>query len=106
MSPHFLTRGVSRLLGLAQVSIAFSGFALHISLLFHSLFTCHWISFVFLLYNRRRLSAPIRSTFHLLMVSFQAWDHGSGTRCCSPRGGAWGGHEAEISFQISAMAGV
>src|SRR6218665_1278828 len=35
------------------VSIAFSNFVFHISVFFHSLFTCHWISFVFLLYDRR-----------------------------------------------------
>ena len=35
------------------VFIAFSPFAFHISVFFHSLFTCHWISFVFLLYDRR-----------------------------------------------------
>src|SRR6218665_1929119 len=35
------------------VSITFP-FAFHISLFYHSLFfTCHWISFVFLLYGRR-----------------------------------------------------
>src|SRR6218665_1922273 len=27
-------------------------FAFHISVFFHSFFTCHWISFVFLHYNR------------------------------------------------------
>src|SRR6218665_2559303 len=52
---------VSRLLGWlwyhvllpVLVSIAFP-FAFHISVFFHSLFfTCHWISFVFLLYGRR-----------------------------------------------------
>ena len=26
--------------------------------------------------------------------------NGSGARCCGPRGGAWGAHEVEISFQI------
>src|SRR6218665_2339664 len=35
------------------VSLAFSPFAFHISVFFHSLFTCHWISLVFLLYGRR-----------------------------------------------------
>src|SRR6218665_359256 len=33
------------------VSIAFP-FAFHISVFFHSLFTCHWTSFVFFLYGR------------------------------------------------------
>src|SRR6218665_1999953 len=36
----------------------------------HSLFICHWIRFFF----TTDVSAPIRSTLHLLMVSFQAWD--------------------------------
>src|SRR6218665_3949678 len=61
MSPYFLARRVSRLLGwlwyfglsAVLVSIAFP-FAFHISVFFRSLFyTCHWISFVFLLYDRR-----------------------------------------------------
>src|SRR6218665_370862 len=34
------------------VSITFP-FAFHISVFSHSLFTCHWISFVFFLYGRR-----------------------------------------------------
>src|SRR6218665_325126 len=60
MSPYFLPRCVPKLFcwlwdpGIPPVlvPIAFS-FALHISVLFHSLFTCHWISFVFFLYGRR-----------------------------------------------------
>ena len=51
-------------LGLVQVSWAtsrvgvqcpspFSLYTFHISVFFHPLFTCHWISFVFLLYDRR-----------------------------------------------------
>src|SRR6218665_1868309 len=60
MFPHFLTMQVSRLLGWlwypglppVLVSIAFSHFAFHISVFFHSLFNCHWISFLFLLYGR------------------------------------------------------
>src|SRR6218665_1836308 len=55
------------------VSIAFP-FAFHISVFFHSLFTCHWISPVSLLYDRR--ISPIWSTLHLFtfFVSFQTWD--------------------------------
>jgi len=63
MSPHFLNRRVSRLLGWLScpglspvlVSIAFSfAFYTCILVIFHSLFfTCHWISFVFLPYGRR-----------------------------------------------------
>ena len=46
------------------VSIAFP-FAPHISVFFHSLFfTCHWISFVFLLYGR--CICTLRLTLHLL----------------------------------------
>src|SRR6218665_3743894 len=35
---------------LASIAVPFD---FHISLFFHSLFTCHWISVVFLLYGRR-----------------------------------------------------
>src|SRR6218665_592495 len=40
--------------GLSPVSVSIAlSFAFHISVLFHPLFvTCHWISFVFLLYGR------------------------------------------------------
>jgi len=70
------------------VSIAFP-FAFHISVLFRSLcFTCHWSSFVLLLYDCRICTHP--STFHLL--TFVRWvsrlGTGSGTRYCGPRGGA------------------
>ena len=48
-----LTRWVFRLLRLALVSWVSFSFAFHIPMFFHSLFfTCHWILFVFLLYNR------------------------------------------------------
>src|SRR6218665_1050152 len=40
---------------------------------FHSLFTRHWISFVFFFFTTD-LSVPILSTLHLLMMSFLAWD--------------------------------
>src|SRR6218665_784241 len=65
--PHSLTRFVSRLLcwlwypGLPPVlvSIAFP-LAFHISVFFYSLFfTCHCISFVFLLYGRRICSHSV-----------------------------------------------
>ena len=35
------------------MSMALSPFTFRISVFFHSLFTCHWILFVFLLYGRR-----------------------------------------------------
>src|SRR6218665_341766 len=55
MSPHFLTRCVSRQLGLALVSWAFAPIGVHRPSLrlpylgvFYSLFfPCHWISFVY-----------------------------------------------------------
>src|SRR6218665_1010551 len=61
MSLHFFTRRVPSYLGLALVSWASAvlvsiaiPFAFHISVFSHSLFfTCHWISFVFLPYDRR-----------------------------------------------------
>src|SRR6218665_1177150 len=76
MSPHFLTRLVSRLLGWlwypgllpVLMSIDFP-FAFHISVLFHSLFTCHWISFVFFLYGRRICTHSVDpSLTHFLSV--------------------------------------
>jgi len=83
--PYFLTGWVSRLLGLLWYPglsglppcCCLSPFPLpfHISVLFHSLiFTCHWISFVFLLYNW--CICNHRSILHLLTfwVSFQAWN--------------------------------
>jgi len=148
-------------LGLAQVSWAtarvgvhrLSPFVFDISVFFHSLFTCHWISFVFLLYDQRICTHSIdpsladgmfpglglalvtgvdlskilggqtkiyggqkvvKSDKCMAFLNYwgaRAWAapkvcaYGSGTRCC-PRRGAWGVHEAEISFQISALVGV
>ena len=100
-----LYRWVSRLV---QVSCATAHvgvhrlfpFAFHISVFFHSLFKCLWISFVFLLYDRRICthsldpSLPV-GEFPGLGLALH------GTRCCGPRGGTWGAQEAEISFQIS-----
>jgi len=80
MSPHFLTRWVPRLLGLAQVSwattrvvsIAFSP-SPSISRCF-SIHSSPAIGFHLCFFFTTDVSAPIRSTHHLLMVSFQAWD--------------------------------
>src|SRR6218665_2241562 len=78
MSPHFLIRLISRLLGLVPVSWAtahvgvhrLSLFAVHmdhISIFFNSLFfTYHWISFVFLLYNRFTCGGLISSVIYSL----------------------------------------
>src|SRR6218665_2422774 len=44
------------------VSITFSPFAFHISVFSHSLFlTCHWISFIFLLYDRRVCTHSVKT---------------------------------------------
>src|SRR6218665_2270336 len=64
------------------VSIAFT-FAFHNSVFFHSLFfTCHWISFVFILYGQR-----CRSFTYSLFMRFSRLGTGFGTRCCGLRGG-------------------
>ena len=108
--PHYVS---SRLLGLAQVylglpsvlvSITFSPFRLpYFDVLFHSLFfTCHWFSFVFLLYDRRICTHSIDPSLAdggflglgLAQVYPVLWSHAEAE------------HEAEISFQISTMAGV
>ena len=48
------------------VSITYP-FAFHISVFFHLLFTCHWISFVLLLYGRRIYTHSVNpSLTHLL----------------------------------------
>jgi len=51
------------------------------------------------------VSAPIRSTLHLLMLNFQAWDWLWYPMLWSQRRNS-GAHGAEISIQISALAGV
>ena len=73
-------------------------FAFHISVFFHSLFfTCHWISFLFLLYDW--CICTHQSTLQLLtfQVSFQAWDWLWYPLLWSQRRSR-GAHEAEISF--------
>ena len=66
------------------VSIAFSPFTFQISVFFYSLFACHWISFVFLLYDQHFCTHSIDPS--LAEVEFP----GLGlARCCSPRGRAW-----------------
>src|SRR6218665_235278 len=44
--------------------------------------------------------AFMHHTMHVLDASVSRLGTGSGTRRCGPRGGAWGAHEAETSFQI------
>ena len=104
MSTHFLTSLVSRLLGLALVSwvLAFP-FAFHISVLFF--FTCHWISFVFLLYGRRISTHSVDPSPTHFQVSFQAWDWLWYPKLWSQMRNS-GEHGAEISIQISALAWV
>src|SRR6218665_3742217 len=78
--PHFLTSLISRLLGLALVSWATARVGVHhffpspsTSRCFYiHFFTCHRISFVFLLYDRRICTHSIDSSL-LLMVTFQTW---------------------------------
>src|SRR6218665_283973 len=79
MSPNFLTRQVSRLLGLAQVSWLTAHVGVHQSLspsmswyfYIHSSPAIRFHSCFFFMTD---VSALIRSILHLLMVSFQAWD--------------------------------
>ena len=80
LSPHFLTGWVSRLLGLAQVSWATTRV---VSIAFSpspsisrciSIHSSPAIGFHLCFFFTTDVSAPIRSTHHLLMVSFQAWD--------------------------------
>src|SRR6218665_1120399 len=76
--------------GLSPVlmSIAFP-FVFHISVLFHSLFfTCHWISFVFLLYGRRVCTHSVDPSLTHFLGEFPGLRLAHGTRCCGPRGGA------------------
>ena len=112
MSPNFLTRWVASLLGLAQVSVATARvgvhrlFPLHLPYLGVFPFTLHLpLDFICV--------SSLRPTYlHPFDRPFTCWwwvsrlGNGSGTRCCGPRGRAWGAHEAEISFQISVLAGV
>src|SRR6218665_3974018 len=83
MSPLFLSSlaEFSRLLGWlwypgllpVLVSIAFP-FAFHILVFFHSLFTCHWISFVFLLYGRIRIRThSVDSSLTHFLGEFPGW---------------------------------
>src|SRR6218665_1931537 len=56
------------------VSIAFP-FAFHIVVFFHSLFfTCHWISFVFLLYGRSICTHSVDPPLTHFLAEFQARD--------------------------------
>src|SRR6218665_3230117 len=68
------------------MSIASSSFAFHISVFFHSLFfTCHWISFVFLRYDRRICTHSVDpSLTHFLgeIVTTTNWDS-IGTVCAA-----------------------
>src|SRR6218665_3295363 len=105
---------VSRLLGLAQVSWATARVGVHMAFSpSHSISGCFSIhssaaigfqSYYFFTTN---VSAPFRSTLHFANGEFpRLHGTGSGTPCCGPGGGALGAHEAEISFQMFALAGV
>src|SRR6218665_516571 len=77
-----------------SLSIAFSPFAFHISVLFHSLYAIGFHSCFFVTTD---VSAPIRSTLHLLMVSSRLGTF-SGTRCCDPEAGRGGGQKSVLNF--------
>jgi len=108
ISPHLTTRWVPGSLDwlwCPGLSPPFSS-PLHVSVFFHSLlFTYHWISVVFLLYDW--CSCTHRSTPHLLtfLVSYLARGWLSHPTLGFQRRSK-GPQEAEISFQISALAGV
>ena len=111
ISPYFLTRRVSTLLGLAQDSRATAHVGVHhispFCLPYLSVFSFHSISaigFHSCFFFTSDVSAPIRSTLHLLMVSFQACDWVWYPMLWS-QGFSMGSNDAEISFQISALAG-
>jgi len=81
MSLKFLTRWVSMLLGLAQVSWAIACVGVHrlfpLSPSISQCFSIHAspaIGFHTCFFFTTDVSAPIRSTLHLLVASFQAWD--------------------------------
>src|SRR6218665_1672348 len=88
MSPHLVTRLVSRLLGWhwypglppVLVSIAFhiSVFSIPSSSLAIGFHSCFFFA--------ADVSAPIRSTLHLFTF-YASFQTGSGTRCCCPKGG-------------------
>src|SRR6218665_567683 len=89
------------------VSITFTPFAFHILVFFHSLFfTCHWTSFMFLLYDQCICTHSIDSSLTQCLGQFP----GLGLALAWWYPMLWsqsrGAHEAEISFQISALAGV
>src|SRR6218665_3760085 len=49
---------------------------------------CHWISIVFLLCGRRIATHSVHPSLTHFLGEFPGLGlHGSGTRCCSPRGG-------------------
>ena len=111
MSPFFLTRWVSRLFELALVSWTFARVGVHrlsLRLPYLGIFSIHSspaIGFHSCFFSTTDVFAPIWSTLHLLMVSFQTWNWLWYPVLWSQRRSR-SAHEAEISFQISALAGV
>jgi len=104
MSPHFLIRWVSRLLGLAQVSWATAPVGVHHRFLFCLPYLGVIPFSLHMPLNFIRVSFLRPTYLHPFDRQFACWrwvsrlGTGSGTRCCGPRGGAWGVQEAEISF--------
>src|SRR6218665_2802086 len=64
-------------------------FAFHISELLHPLFfACHWISFLFLLHDRRICTHSVGLSITNFFRIVSRLGTVSGTRCCGPRGAA------------------
>src|SRR6218665_3212512 len=86
------------------VSISFP-FAFHISVFFHSLFfTCHWISFVFLLYVRRIATHSVDTSLTQFFDEFPGLGLALVPDVVVPEADS-GAHGAKNSIQISALAG-
>ena len=113
MSPHFLTKWVSRLMGWLWcpgllpllVSIAFP-VAFHISVFFHShFFTYHWRNFHsrFLLYGQRICTQSVDPSLTHFLAKFPALGLSLVPDVVIPEV-EQGAHEAKFSFQISALA--
>jgi len=98
MSPHFLTRWVSRLFGLAQVSWASARVGVHRLFPFRLPYLGVFPFTLHLPLDFIRVSSLRPTYLHPFDRHFTCWwwvsrlRIGSGTRCCGPRSGAWGAH--------------
>src|SRR6218665_2903662 len=73
-------------LSLVLVSIAYR-FTFHISVFSRSLFTCHWISFVFLLYGRRICTHSVDPSLTHFLGEFPGLGLAMAPDVVVPRGG-------------------